>query len=60
MTLSRLFTLSIFSLCNLDIGLINSMIELIDFMYDAAHLTRCYTQHALGPYIDSQINQLDI
>ena len=29
------------------------MIELID--YDAAILTRCYTQHALRPYIDSKI-----
>ena len=25
-------------------------------LYDAALLTRCYTQHALHPYIDSEIN----
>ena len=25
-------------------------------LYDAALLTRCYTQHALWPYIDSEIN----
>ena len=25
-------------------------------MYDAAHLIRCYTQHALRPCIDSEIN----
>ena len=24
--------------------------------YDAALLTRCYIQHALRPYIDSEIN----
>ena len=27
-------------------------------LYDAAHLTRCYTQHALYPYIDSEINHI--
>ena len=26
--------------------------------YDAAILTRCYTQHALRPYIDSEINHI--
>ena len=26
-------------------------------MYEAALLTRCYTQHALHPLIDSEINQ---
>ena len=25
-------------------------------MYEAAHLTRCYTQHALRPFIDAEIN----
>ena len=25
-------------------------------LYDAALLTRCYTQHALRPFIDSEIN----
>ena len=24
-------------------------------MYEAAHLTRCYTQHTLRPFIDSEI-----
>ena len=27
-------------------------------LYDAAILTRCYTQHALRPYIDSKINHI--
>ena len=27
-------------------------------MYEAAVLTRCYTQHALRPYIDSEINHI--
>ena len=27
-------------------------------LYDAALLTRCYTQHALRPVIDSKINQV--
>ena len=27
-------------------------------LYDAAILTRCYTQHALWPYIDSEINRI--
>ena len=27
-------------------------------IYDAAILTRCYTQHALRPYIDSKINHI--
>ena len=27
-----------------------------DQMYEAAHLTRCYTQHALRPFIDAEIN----
>ena len=25
-------------------------------MYEAAFLTRCYTQHALRPFIDAEIN----
>ena len=28
------------------------------FIYEAALLTRCYTQHALRPYIDSEINHI--
>ena len=27
-------------------------------LYDAAILTRCYTQHALRPFIDSEINHI--
>ena len=27
-------------------------------LYDAAILTRCYSQHALWPYIDSEINHI--
>ena len=27
-------------------------------LYEAALLTRCYTQHALRPYIDSDINHI--
>ena len=27
-------------------------------LYEAALLTRCYTQHALCPYIDSEINHI--
>ena len=27
-------------------------------MYDAALLTRCYTQHALRPFIDSEVNHI--
>ena len=48
MALSRLVTLSISSLCNLDI-------EANKFYEDAAILIRCYTQHALRPYVDSEI-----
>ena len=32
------------------------MIELIN--YEAAILTRCYTKHALPPFIDSKINHI--
>ena len=27
-------------------------------LYEAALLTRCYSQHALRPYIDSEINHI--
>ena len=27
-------------------------------LYEAALLTKCYTQHALRPYIDSEINHI--
>ena len=35
--------------------IINSMIELIAELNDAAILSRCYTQHTLRPYIDLEI-----
>ena len=54
MALSRLFTLSISSLRNLDIEA-NKFYDIAQQLYDAALLTRCYTQHALQPYIDSKI-----
>ena len=57
MTLSRLETLSISSLRNLDIEA-NEFYDRAHRLYDAALLTRCYTQHALRPYIDSEINHI--
>ena len=55
MALSRLVSLSISSLPNLDIEA-NKFYDRAHRIYDAAILTRCYTQHALQPFIDSQIN----
>ena len=57
MALSRLVTLSISSLCNYDIEA-NKFYDRAHWLYDAALLTRCYTQHALRPYIDSEINHI--
>ena len=57
MAFSRLVTLSIYSLRNLDIGA-NKFYDRAHRLYDAAILTRCYTQHALRPYIDSEINYI--
>ena len=57
MALSRLVTLSISSLRNLDIEA-NELYDRAHQLYDAAILTRCYTQHALWPYIDSEINHI--
>ena len=57
MALSRLVTLSISSLRNLDIEAIK-FFERAHRLYDAAILTRCYTQHALWPYIVSEINNI--
>ena len=34
----------------------NKFYDRIHQLYDAALLTRCYTQHALRPFIDSEIN----
>ena len=57
MALSRLVTLSISSLRNLDIEA-NKFYDRAHRLYDAAILIRCYTQHALRPYIDSKINHI--
>ena len=57
MTLSRLVTLSISSLRNLDIEA-NKFYDRANRLYDAAILTRCYTQHAHPPFIDSEINHI--
>ena len=57
MALSRLVTLSISSLRNLDIEA-KKFYDKAHRLYDAALLTRCYTQHALQPYIDSKINHI--
>ena len=57
MSLSRLVTLSISSLPILDIEA-NKFYDRTHQLYDAAILTRCYTQHALRPYIDSEINHI--
>ena len=57
MALSRLLNLSISSLRNLDIEA-NKFYDSAYRLYDAAILTRCYTQHALRQYIDSEINHI--
>ena len=59
MALSRLVTLSISSLCNLDIEA-NKFYDRAHWLYDAALLTGCYTQHALWPYMDSKLIILGI
>ena len=57
MALSRLVSLSISSLFNLDIEA-NKFNDRAHRLYDAALLTQCYTQHALWPHIDSKINRI--
>ena len=57
MALSRLVTLSISSLRNLDIEAY-TFDDRANRLYEAALLTRCYTQHALRPYINSEINHI--
>ena len=54
---TRLVTLFISSLRNLDIEA-NNFYDRAHQLYDAALLTRCYTQHALRPYIDSKNNHI--
>ena len=57
MVLSRLVSLSISSLRNLDIEA-NKFYDRAHRLYEAAILTRCYTQHALWPDIDIEINHI--
>ena len=53
--LSFLSSLPILVLCILDIEA-NRIYDRNHQMYEAALLTRCYTQHALRPFIDAEIN----
>ena len=53
--LSKLASLSISSLRKLH-DKANNFYDRKHDLYEAALLTRCYTQHALRPYIDSEIN----
>ena len=55
--LSKLASLSISSLRKLD-DEANKFYDRKHGMYEAALLTRCYSQHALRPYIDSEINHI--
>ena len=57
--LSKLFSLSISSLRKLD-EQANTFYDRKHDLYEAALLTRCYTQHALRPYIDSEINHINV
>ena len=51
----RIITLSISSLHNFDIEP-NKFYDRAHRLYDAELLTGCYTQHAIWPFIDSEIN----
>ena len=53
--LSYLSSLPISVLRSLDTNKFN---DRTNRLYDAALLTRCYTQHALRPVIDSKINHI--
>ena len=55
--LSKLSSLSISSLCRLDEAA-NKFYDRKHDLYEAALLTRCYTRHALRPYIVSVINHI--
>ena len=55
--LSRPSSLSISSLHKLD-EQANKYYDRKHDLYEAAPLTRCYTQHALRPYIDFEINHI--
>ena len=56
--LSYLSSLPFPVLLILDIDIINRFYDRNHQMYEAVLLTRCYTQHALRPPIDSEINHL--
>ena len=55
--LSKLSSLSVSSLRKLD-DEAKKFYDRKHDLYEAALLTRCYTQHALRPYIDSEINHI--
>ena len=55
--LSKLASLSVSSLRKLD-DEANKFNDRKHDLYEAALVTRCYTQHALRPYIDSEINHI--
>ena len=55
--LSKLSSLSIASLRKLDEEA-NKFYDRKHDLYHTAILTRCYTQHALRPYIDSEMNHI--
>ena len=55
--LSKLASLSVSSLRKLD-DEANKFYDRKHDLYEAALLTGCYTQHALRPYIDSEINHI--
>ena len=57
MTFSRLVSFSIYSLLNSDIDA-HKFYDKAHELYDAALLMWCYTQHAVLPYIDSEINHI--
>ena len=52
---SFLSSLPISVLCNLELEA-NKLYDRANKLYKAALLTRCYVQHFLSPYIDSEVN----
>ena len=55
--LSKLASLSMSSLRKLDVEA-NDFYDRKHDLYEAALLTKCYTKHALRPYIDSEIKHI--
>ena len=55
--LSKLASLSISSLRKLD-DEANKFYDREHDLYEASLLTRCYTQHTICPYIDTEINHI--